>query len=407
MEAVENTLPAGGVAPAEATTKKGSRARKVFPALVFIAASGALIVWAHGRGRESTDDAQVDGHIVSVSPRVSGQVTRVEVRDNQVVHAGDVLVVLDTADLQARLATARADLASAHAGLTAARAQLALTERTIEAYVLQARGGVRQAVAGISASQAGINEAQAALQAAESRRSLARIELQRVRALRAEGAISQAELDARQSSYDQTEALVTQSMAALVSARTGVTSSSALVESAHGRMLQAETGPQQVDVARAAVDLADARVLQADAAVHIAELNLSYATVYAPVDGVVSRRTVEPGQQVGPERPLLALVPTNDIWVVANFKEDQMEEMRPGQPVTVRIDTYGGRRFNGHVDSIAAASGARFALLPPDNASGNFTKVVQRIPVLIRFDGSVGVRLVSGMSADVTVRTDR
>ncbi|MFP2912612.1 HlyD family secretion protein, partial [Pyxidicoccus sp. 3LFB2] len=162
----------------------------------------------------------------------------------------------------------------------------------------------------------------------------------------------------------------------------------------------------QVQAAQAAVKLADAKLKQAQAALKLAELAVSYTQVRAPVAGVVSRRTVEVGQVVGPERPLMALVPQDDLWVVANFKEDQVGEMKPGQPVELTVDAFGGREFKGHVDSLAGASGARFALLPPDNASGNFVKVVQRIPVLIRFDGEAKDALLRpGMSAEVTVDT--
>ena len=174
---------------------------------------------------------------------------------------------------------------------------------------------------------------------------------------------------------------------------------------AKGRLSAAQTAAEQVASARAALALAEAKTLQAEAALKLAELNLSYTTVRAPHRGVISRRTVEQGQSVGPERPLLAIVPLDDVWVVANFKEDQLAGMRAGQSTTVRLDTYGRRKFRGHVESIAGATGARFALLPPDNATGNFVKVVQRIPVLIRLDGSAGVELRPGMSADVTVRT--
>ena len=158
--------------------------------------------------------------------------------------------------------------------------------------------------------------------------------------------------------------------------------------------------------AEVAVQAARARVDQAQASYDLAALNRSYADVHAPIDGVVSRRTVEQGQLVAPERPMMALVPLQDVWVVANFKGDQIGEMKAGQPATIQVDTYGRQKFQGKVESLAGASGARFALLPPDNASGNFVKVIQRVPVLIRLDGLAGVPLRPGMSATVTVRTN-
>lgn len=263
---------------------------------------------------------------------------------------------------------------------------------------------MRQAAAVIGVSQAGIGQARADVTAAESREALARTDLDRARTLHADGALSQSEFDARQSQYDQAAAALAQARSRLSSAVSGVSSSRAAEEIAQGRMVAADTAPQQVEAARAQLAMAEAKAQQTQAGLRIAELNRSYAQVRAPVAGVVSRRTVEPGMSVGPERALMALVPTDDVWVVANFKEDQVERMRPGQAVTVHVDAYGSQDLGAHVDSLAAASGARFALLPPDNASGNFTKVVQRIPVLVRFDRALPVRLVPGMSADVTVR---
>ena len=354
---------------------------------------------------ESTDDAQIEGHLVNVAARVSGQVKGVRVKDNQVVEAGDVLVELDDADYLARLAGARADLASADATLSSARAQLALTERTADANVTQAKGSLVQASSGWATTRASHDQARADIVAAESRRALAETDLHRTEALRRDDAVSQAELDNRRAVFDQARALLDQARARLASADAGGASTAGMVEAAQGKLAAAQTGPEQRDAARAAVGVAEARVAQATAALQVAELNESYTTLKAPARGVVSRRTVEPGQMISPERPLLALVPSDDLWVVANFKEDQLAEVRPGQPVEIRVDTYGRRAFKGHVESLAGASGARFALLPPDNASGNFVKVVQRVPVLVRFDGAPSVPLRPGMSAYVTVDT--
>ena len=182
-------------------------------------------------------------------------------------------------------------------------------------------------------------------------------------------------------------------------------SSFGAIESARGRLLAANSGPEQIEAAKAQEELAEARLAQAEAALEQAELNLSYTKILAPVDGVVSRRSVETGQLVSPERPLFALVPTDDVWVVANFKEDQLAEMREGQQVKVEIDAYPGKELTGKLESFAAGTGSRFSLLPPDNASGNFTKVVQRVPVLIRLQNARDVPLRPGMSALAVVRT--
>jgi membrane fusion protein, multidrug efflux system len=217
--------------------------------------------------------------------------------------------------------------------------------------------------------------------------------------------VTQAELDIRQAAFDQAKASLDQSHARLDSTRAAIDGGFAGVVQAQGRLAAAQTAPQQVQAARASVHLADARVKQTEAALRLAELNVSYASIRAPMSGVVARRSVEVGNMVSPDRPLLAIVPLDDVWIVANFKESQIGSMRAGQHADIEVDTFGGRKLSGHVESIAGGTGSRFALLPPDNASGNYVKVVQRLPVLIRLDNRDGLDLRPGMSADVTVRT--
>ncbi|MCE9672258.1 HlyD family secretion protein [Myxococcus stipitatus] len=405
MDVPDSESPKNAPSAVKTPAAPRSRAKKVLPALLAVAVVGGGVRWVVSRGQESTDDAQVEGRIANVSPRVSGQVARVLVSDNQQVKAGDVLVELDATDLEAKLEVARADVLSAEAQAANARSQLALTEVNAGANLRQARGGVVQANSGISSSKAALDQARADVVAAEARFKLADTDLTRVKTLKREGAVTQADLDARQSAYDQAQAALDVARARLSSTEAGVQGSSGGLEAAQGKLAAAESGPVQVQAAEAAVKLADARLKQAQAALRLAELAVSYTKVLAPVSGVVSRRTVEVGQVVGPERPLMALVPQDDVWVVANFKEDQVGEMKAGQAVDVEVDAFGSHHFKGHVDSLAGASGARFALLPPDNASGNFVKVVQRIPVLIRFDDVKDVPLKPGMSAVVTVDT--
>lgn len=389
-----------------ANGKKAKKAPKVMLGLVAAAAIIGGIVWLVGRGKESTDDAQVEGHVVTVSVRTSGQVSKVFVSDNQVVKEGDVLVELDLEELKARLAVARADRMAAEASLALAQAQLALTERTTNASIRQARGGVSEAASGVASSKAQLDQAQADIATAESRRQLAEKELERVRELFAKGSVSQAELDARQAAADQSRAGVELARARLESTRAVISGNYGGVEQAQGRLVAAMTAPQQVQSAQAQVQLAQARVEQSRSAERLAELNLSYGVVRAPVAGVVSRKNVEVGSLVSPERPVFALVPLDDVWIVANFKEDQIGAMKPGQPATIEIDTYSGHTFGGHVESLAAGTGARFALLPPDNATGNFVKVVQRVPVRIKIDDRGRLELRPGISAAVTVRVD-
>jgi len=394
------------VSPPVAVPAKRSRAKIVLPTLIGVAALVGAAVYLHGKGKESTDDAFVESHVANVAPRVQGQVLHVLVHDNQAVNAGDVLVELDDRDASAQNHAAKADLESAEATLAAVNAQLVLAQHSVDAGLRQAKGGVTQAFALSGSSKAQIDQARADLVAAESRAALTGMELARTVKLHSEGAIARAELDRRQAEDDQARAAVDQAKARLSVASVGLVNAGGGIESAQGRLAAAQTGPDQVLVAKAQVDVAKARVEQAKAALEQAELNLSYMQVRAPTRGVVSRRSVEPGQLVDPARPLLALTELDDSWVVANFKEDQIGSLRVGQAAEVSLDAFSGRKLNAHVDSFSGGTGSRFALLPPDNASGNFTKVVQRVPVLIRIDDKPqDIVLRPGLSAFVTVRT--
>jgi membrane fusion protein (multidrug efflux system) len=369
-----------------------------------LALAASIVLYARGLGKESTDDAQVEGHVIPISARIVGQVAQVSVRDNALVDAGQLLAKIDPADYVAKVEAARADVDSAQAALENARATLALTERNASAILTQALGGITEASSMQSSNRAISDQAVAEIAGATARKRLAEANLLRARNLLSDGSGTQADLDGRQAEYDLAVSALAQATARHESARASATASAGSVVLARGRLAAAETGPQQVQSAKAALLLAEARARQAEAALKIAELNLSYTEIAAPRRGIVSRRTVEEGQWVSPERPMLAIVPIDDVWIVANFKEDQLARIRPGQPSTIQLDTYGRRKFSGHVESIASGTGARFALLPPDNASGNFVKVTQRIPVLIRLDGDVDVAARPGMSAEVTVR---
>ncbi len=403
--APENETPAPVDGSAAPPAKKRRLAPILLPVLAALAALGGGVAWAQTRGVESTDDAQIEGHVASIAPRVAGQVKSVLVKDNQVVKAGDVLVELDDRDYQVKLAATKADYAAALAALHAARTQLAVTQKTTDSNLVVAQGGVAQASALAGTTQATIDQAEADVRAAKTRRDLAATDFDRVDRLFAQNVTTQADWDARKANLDQADAAVAQATARLAAAKANIVNTAGTIQTAHGRLLSAQMGPDQIEAATAQVELAEARVAQSKAAVDAAELAVSYTQVKAQVGGLVTRRTVEVGQNVSPERPLLAVVPLDDTWVVANFKEDQIAEMKVGQSVKVKIDGYGGRTFVGHVDSLAAGTGSRFSLLPPDNASGNFTKVVQRVPVLVRFDAPPDVTMRPGMSAYVTVST--
>jgi membrane fusion protein (multidrug efflux system) len=390
--------------PSVAPVKKRSKALIVGPTLVVLAVVIGVVVWLLGRGKESTDDAQIEGRVVAVSPRVSGQVKAVKVLDNQRVKVGDTLVLIDDREIKARRDAAQADLSAAKAAAHAARAQLALVQKTTNAVLTEAQGGVHQAGSGMANSRANVASARADVAAAKARLNLAETEMKRVQNLFNQGAISRAELDTRQAQLDQASANSDLARARLIAAEQGTMMSQGALEVAKGRQANAEGGPEQVELAQANVDTADARVKQAEAAAELAEINFGYTEITAPVAGVISRRSVEEGAMVGPDRPVLAIIPEDDVWVVANFKEDQLATMKKDQKVDVSVDAY-GTTLPAHVDSIAGASGARFSLLPPDNATGNYIKVVQRVPVLIRFDDRKGLQLRPGMSVNVTVHT--
>jgi membrane fusion protein (multidrug efflux system) len=371
--------------------------------LLAVGASVAAIVFITSRGKENTDDAQIEGHVSPVAARVSGQVKRVLVKDNQRVKTGEVLIELDDADYSVRAASARADLAAAQASEHSAEAMLELTKKQLDANLAIARGGISQAASVSGSMQAMIDQANADVASANSRLSLAKTELARTQRLVDQGAVPRNELDARLDAVSQGEAAVAAARARVVTAEANRSNSSGTTEAARGRLLIAQAVPEQIAVAQAAVEQGKAKVDQAAAALHQAELNLGYTKIRAEIDGIVSKRTVEPGQLVSSDRALLALVDTSEEWVVANFKETQLDKMHPGQRVKIKIDGFDDKTLNGVVDSIQAGTGSRFSLLPPDNAAGNFTKVTQRVPVKITISNHESLELRPGMSADVTV----
>ena len=373
------------------------------------------------RNRESTDDAQVDAHVTPVAARVGGTVLRVPVADNQPVEAGTVLVEIDPREYQIALDRARAELANAEAELTAANANVPITATSTSSGVATAHSGVEQA-------QSLAEEAQHNLDAAEARLTTARAKVTGEEATasrderdaaRLKGLLAKDEVSQQQ--YDAAVAQADSSKADVAVARSQLREAEFALQVARGRLAQskvaqqvastdlrtAETAPQQLAASKARAQSSEARVKQAQAAVGRAELDLEHATVKASIKGIVSRKSAEPGQVIQPGQPLMTLIPLEQIWITANFKETQLEDMRVGQRVKVDVDAYGGKEFNGKVDSIAAATGSRFSLLPPENATGNFVKVVQRVPVKIVLDSGQDPEhlLRPGMSVTPTVYT--
>jgi membrane fusion protein (multidrug efflux system) len=353
----------GSVPPAPQTR------RRRIPLLIAGIVVLALGVWGvhrylYSRHHVSTDNAQVDSHITLIAPRVAAFVSRVLVDDNQHVNTGDTLVTLDDRDLKVRLLQAEADLRAAEAAVGT-------------------RGHAGEAKAQFQATRSQAASVQAAVIAAEADYEKAAADLKRYRDLAAQKIVSAQQFDAADAAFKAAEAN-------LEAARR-----------------QASAAGSQVSASGAAVRSADARLAAAEAAVDNARLQLSYAYLTAPTSGVIAKRNAETGALVQVGQSLMSIVPDKDIWVTANLKETQLADVRVGDPAEFTVDAYPGRKFQGRVESLSPATGARFALLPPDNATGNFTKVVQRVPVKIAVDqpAQTDAPLRPGMSVDVTIAT--
>lgn len=352
--------------------------------LVVLLVAG-FFLWRYFNSYESTDDAQIDGHMNPVSPRVAGHIQKLLVEDNQYVQAGTALLQIDPRDYQVLVARAKADYDSAVAAARAAGVNIPITSTSTGSQLAAATAEVQSAQAGLVSAQQQLEAANAQLAQADANNVKAQNDLARYKQL-----VSKQEISQQQ--YDQAYAAAQSGSAAVDAARAGTLSAQQEIKAAQGRLAQAQanaraarTGPQQVAVVRARAQSAEALVEQKKAELDAAQLNLQYTTIVAPVNGVVTNRTAEVGQNVQPGQELMRIINLDDIWVTANFKETQLRHMRVGQAVTISVDAT-DKDYKGHVQSIAGASGSVTSLLPPENASGNFVKVVQRIPVKITFD---------------------
>ncbi len=353
-------------------------------AIVLLLVAG-IFVYRYVTSYEDTDDAEIDGHLNSVSARISGHVSKLDVDDYQYVQAGTVVVEIDPADYQAAYDKAKADFENAQAAAAAAGVTVPITSVSTSSQLSASEADVASARAGIAAAKQQFEAAKAQFAQAEANNVKAQNDLVRYKQLVDKQEISQQQ-------YDQAIAVATASAASVNAAQATADAAREQVTQAQDRLLYAEanwrnaqTAPRQMQVihSRQAEALAEAQLKKAE--LDQAELNLQYTKVVAPVAGVVSNRTVEVGQNVAPGQELMKVIPLNDVWITANFKETQLRHMRVGQPVTIHVDA-NGRSYRGKVNSIAGASGARFSLLPPENATGNYVKVVQRIPVKIVLD---------------------
>ncbi|MBH8564334.1 HlyD family secretion protein [Nostoc sp. CENA67] len=404
--------------------------------------------WQYASTHQETDNATVTGNIHQVSSRIPGTVARVLVNDNQLVQPGQVLVELDPRDYQSKVQQASAALENARGQAQAAQANIALSSETTTAKTNQAQGDVSGALAAISTAQAAVKEAQAGIPAAQAEVKLAQAGIPAAQAqvaqtnanlekaqadynrytqLYQQGAIARQQLETAKAAYDvavaqknaatqgvqQAQARlasanvgVAKAQSVLAQAQEGVASAQAKLAASKGGLQQATAGGQDTTVKRSQYEAAKAAIAQAEASLKDAQLQLSYTQITAPSTGRVGNKNVEVGNRIQAGTPLMAIV-NDQKWIVANFKETQLENMKPGEPVEIKLDAFPHHTFNGRVDSISPASGAEFALLPPDNATGNFTKIVQRIPVKIVFDQNsiqgYESRITPGMSAEVAV----
>jgi membrane fusion protein (multidrug efflux system) len=379
----------------------------------------AFLLWRTIWPRESTDDAQVAGHVSPIATRVGGTVTAIHVKDNQQVHAGDVLIEIDRRDYELAVSQAEADLAAAEAAARAARANVPVTSASAQSEMHVTEAGTGNAEAALRAAEREVDAAKSKLAAARAHltevtanATRAAQDLARLQTLVAKDEVPRQQYDMAQASATAGKATVASAEASIHEAEANLAVAQSRRDQAAGALAQAKaqakaaaTAPQQIALIEARAAAADAQVKQAQAALDVAKLNLERTTVRAPSNGLVSRRTVEVGQVVQAGQPVMALTALDEVWVVANYKETQLDRMRTGQPAVISVDAYGGRTFHGHVDSIAGATGATFSLLPPDNASGNFVKVVQRVPVKIVLDEKqdADAPLRPGMSVTATV----
>ncbi|MGA9528876.1 MAG: HlyD family secretion protein [Terriglobales bacterium] len=381
-----------------------TRAKVALGVVILILVVAAIFALRYFASYESTDDAQIDGHINSVSARVSGHVVKLNVDDNQYVEKGTLLVEIDPADYEVAVAQARADYADAQAQASASDVNVPITNVNTSSQVSSAQAGVATAKAGIAAARQQFEAAKAQVSEAEANNVKAQNDLVRYKQL-----IDKQEISQQQ--YDQAIDSAQAAAAAREAAKANADAAQAQIEQAQGKLAQAnadlrtaQTAPQAMNVARSRALSSQASAERKKAQLDQALLNLQYTKILAPVTGIVSDRTVEVGQNVQPGQEMMKIVPLEDIWVTADFKETQLRDMRPGQRVDIEVDAT-GKTYKGHVDSIAGASGARFSLLPPENATGNYVKVVQRIPVKIVFEPgeTKGHELRPGMSVEPKV----
>jgi membrane fusion protein, multidrug efflux system len=366
-----------------------SASRWIILGVLLLAAAGASAWWIQAERYESTDDAQIEGHLDSVSPRISGTVTYInpKVENNQLVEAGTLLLELDPRDFEADLEHAKANLETRNADAASAQVTIPIVDASAFGQLHAAEAAKAQAMAGMDSEQANLLVAEHRLRQDQAIFERAERDRVRYKSLVDKREISRSDYDARETEATAAALAVEADRAAIQSRKQRIAEAGALVVERQAQIDAAQTAPQQIANARAKSQSAAGLRQQASADVHTAQLNLSYTKIYAPVSGVIGRKTVELGHRVQPGQSLMVIVPLDDIWITANFKETQLKKMRPGQHVTIHVDTF-DRDYNGTIENLPGAAGPLFSLFPPENSSGNYVKVVQRFPVRIRFDAN-------------------
>ncbi len=398
----------GGVGLASSPASAAAPARSKRPLVLLLigalAGGGGLAWYVTHRGLEGTDNAQVDADVIAVPARQGGIVAKVLFVENQQVKAGDLLAELDDAPPKAKLAQAEANLLAAEAAVDASEADTQVVETNAVGNKSVAEASLQTASTGAATTADQIREAEVQIQSAEVSLKQATSERDRARSLATQGALPQAQLDQAETGASLAASNLEGARARLATMRLSAAQARSRVVEASVRVKQSSDVATQVKLAQARVRSARAQVEIARASRDLAKLDLSYTRILAPHDGVVSKKTIAVGQSVAAGQAIVQLV-TPQRWVTANFKETQMSHMRPGQPAHMEADAFPGLKIVGEVESVSGATGSRFTLLPPDNATGNFTKVVQRVPVRIKVQDSPGVVLRPGMSLELTVDT--
>jgi membrane fusion protein, multidrug efflux system len=387
-------------------TGQRSRRRFIIIGLVAVLVVGALLFWWHSTYYEDTDDASVDGHLVQISARINGHVAKVLVDQNQYVDADTLLVEIDPSDYQTAVNQAQANLEAAVANYEASRVNVPVIDINAGSNLNNANADVASATATVAQSEKQLQAAEARVTEAQANSTKAKLDLERYTPLVEKDIISKQQFDAAVAAAAADEASVAEAEANLVAAQDAVRIAHDRVLQAQSSQKYAQTAPQQVAIQRAKADQAAGQVDQAKAALAQAKLNLSYCEIHAPVAGVITTKSVEVGQNVAIGQALMTLVDLDDVWLTANFKETQLRHMEKGQPVTIHVDAY-GRDFDGKVTQIGGATGSELSLFPPENATGNYVKVVQRIPVrvdLTKPDQNKDHALRPGMSVEPKVR---